>query len=85
MALSILDDKDVKPTPAELAKVLGLSEELWHQLISMMEADYGALSKDWNFAGAKYGWSCRLRRKQRTVLYLIPQNQSFLVALEPAW
>jgi len=81
MALSSLDDKAVDPTPAELTRVLGPSEETWHHLVSRIESTYGPLSTEWNFAGAKYGWNARVRRKKRTILYLIPQNQTFLVGL----
>ena len=81
MALSPLDDKSVEPIARELAKVLGPSEDQWYDLISRIEASYGPLSESWNFAGAKYGWSLRLRKKKRTILYLIPQNGSFLVGI----
>ena len=81
MALSALDDKTVAPTPAELTRVLGPSEEAWHSLVSRMKATYGPLSEEWNFSGAKYGWSSRLRQKKRTILYLIPQKGSFLVGI----
>jgi len=46
-----------------------------------MESGYGPLSEAWSFAGAKYGWSLRLKQKKRTVLYLIPQAGSFLVGI----
>jgi hypothetical protein len=81
MALSALNDKSVDPTPAALAEVLGPSGDVWRHLIARMEASYGPLSEGWSFAGAKYGWSCRLRRKKRTILYLIPQEGSFLVGV----
>ena len=82
MALSALDDKSVEPVASELARALGPSEELWSHLISQMEAGYGPLSEAWSFAGAKYGWSFRLKqKKKRTVLYLIPQVDTFLVGI----
>jgi hypothetical protein len=81
MALSALDDKALNPTPADLTRVLGPSEEAWHHLVSRIEATYGPLSAEWSFSGAKYGWSFRLRRKKRTILYMIPQERSFLVGL----
>jgi len=81
MALSALDDKSVDPTPAELKKVLGPSEEIWHYLISLVETTYGPLLEEWTFSGAKYGWNARLRQKKRTILYLIPQEQTFLVGM----
>ncbi len=69
MALSALDDKSVEPTSGELARVLGPSEELWYHLISQMEAGYGPLSEAWSFAGAKYGWSLRLKQKNLVALF----------------
>lgn len=81
MALSALDDKTNEPTPAELKRVLGKSQKVWRHLIARMGAVYGPLSEDWSLSGAKYGWSARLRQKKRTVLYLIPQEKSFLVGI----
>jgi hypothetical protein len=52
MALSALDDKAVHPTPAELAKVLGGSGDVWRHLTSRIEAGYGPLSVVWSFSGA---------------------------------
>jgi len=60
---------------------LGPAKEVWNELITRMESGYGPLSAGWSFAGAKYGWSYRLRRKKRTILYLIPQRVSFLVGV----
>ena len=81
MALSSFDDKAVEPTRSDLKRVLGRSEGAWHHLVSRMEAEYGPLTEEWSFSGAKYGWSARLRQKRRTILYLIPQERSFLVGL----
>lgn len=81
MALSALDDKTAEPTAAALAKVLGSSEGTWRHLISRIEASHGPLTEDWTYSGAKYGWTCRLRKKKRTILYLIPQTEGFLVGV----
>jgi len=81
MALSVLDDKSVEPVASDVAEVLGPSEELWYELIARMEASYGPLTEAWGFSGAKYGWSLRLKQKKRTILYLIPQSDTFLVGI----
>lgn len=81
MALSALDDKAAEPTLSDLTRVLGPCEEAWHHLVSRMGAVYGSLSEEWTYSGAKYGWSARLKRKKRTILYLIPQERAFLVGL----
>jgi hypothetical protein len=48
-------------------------------LISHIEAAYPPLEKTWGFAGAKWGWSLRLKQKKRTVLYMTPCSKHFLV------
>ena len=81
MALSSLDDRAAEPGAADLTRVLGPSETVWHELVSRMGAAYGPLTEDWSFSGAKYGWSVRLKQKKRVVLYLIPQINAFLVGI----
>jgi hypothetical protein len=44
-----------------------------------MAAYYAPLDQTWNFAGANWGWSLRLRRKKRTILYMTPCQKYFLV------
>ncbi len=81
MALSILDDKSRKPTEAKLTEVLGRSAELWERLVRHVCEQYAPVAPEWNFAGAKYGWSLRLKRKDRAILYLTPQAGHFLVGV----
>lgn len=81
MALSAFDDKFHRPTPAELAQTLGPADAAWRQLVAETTRDHGPLEELWNFAGAKFGWSLRLKKKDRVVLYLTPQAGQFLVGL----
>lgn len=81
MALSAFDDKARTPRPAELKKVLGTSSRWWEELIDRIAADHAPIEAQWNFAGAKYGWSLRLKRKDRAVIYLTPQAGQFLVGI----
>ena len=46
-----------------------------------MDAKYGPLRDSWGFSVGKYDWSLRLKQKKRTVLYLIPQKDMFLVGI----
>lgn len=80
MALSILDDKSKKPDDDQLKEALGRTKRLWDELITHVEAEYEPVTQDWNFSGEKYGWSARLKRKKRTILYLIPCRRYFLCA-----
>ena len=81
MALSAFDDKARPPEPAELKRVLGDSAALWNRLISHVAENHAPITEKWNFSGAKYGWSLRLKRKERIVLYMTPQAGCFLAGV----
>ena len=80
MALSALEDKSRKPDRTTLLETLGRSGTLWETLVDHLKAEYQPVSEEWNFSGAKYGWSYRAKRKKRTILYLIPCKKHFLAA-----
>ena len=81
MALSAFDDRSHPPADADLRAVLGDAAELWDELIRHVRETHAPIGEHWNFAGAKYGWSLRLRHKDRIVLYLTPQAGAFLAGL----
>jgi hypothetical protein len=59
---------------------LGKSKALWDALLTHLAEQYPGVQNEWGFAGAKHGWSLRLKHKKRTILYLTPQRESFLVS-----
>ena len=79
MALSAFDDKSKEPQAADLQSTLGRSSIHWDSLIAHIGTEYAPLDKAWIFAGAKWGWSYRLRQKKRTVLYMTPCRRHFLI------
>jgi hypothetical protein len=79
MALSVFDDKLNKPRAGELRKVLGRASAHWDDLKTHIAAEYAPLDETWNFAGANWGWSLRLKQKKRTVLYMTPRKGYFSV------
>ena len=81
MALSVFDEKATPPSPAELEAALGRSMRLWGALVAGVTASHPPITEQWAFAGARFGWSMRLRRKGRVVLYLIPQEKGFLAGV----
>ncbi len=81
MALSAFDDPTHRPDSAELAAALGESVDLWEGLIASISAAYGLIDQVWNHAGAKIGWSMRLKRGDRILLYMTPQPGCFLVGV----
>lgn len=79
MALSAFDDKKSPPTASELQQMLGRTYTHWKKLIAHVASECAPVDESWNFAGAKWGWSLRLKRKKRTVLYMTPCRRHFLV------
>jgi hypothetical protein len=79
MALSSFDDKARKPKPSDLTLMLGRSSTHWDYLIEQLAAEYAPLDQTWQFSGANWGWSLRLRQKKRTILYMTPCRKHFLV------
>lgn len=81
MALSALEDKAREPGDKELATTLGAAHALWGELECGLQEAHGPLARQWHHAGAKYGWSLRLRDGKRVVVYLIPGRGGFLAGL----
>jgi hypothetical protein len=79
MALSAFDDKSKAPNKRSLKATLGKTSAHWDSLIVHIAAEYPPLDETWNFAGAAWGWSLRLKQKKRTVLYMTPCSGYFLV------
>ena len=59
------------PTPEEVDGALGEAAPLWRELVGWMH-QHGAPEEEWKSSGAKYGWSLRLKQKQRNIVYLSP-------------
>ncbi len=79
MAFSAFDDKSHEPQAKELQHVLGRSRAHWDKLVAHVAAEFAPMTSTWGFAGAKWGWSLRLKQKKRTVLYMTPCHKHFVV------
>ncbi len=69
-----------KPSEAELDKALGPSSAAWRALISDLAAGHGVDIQEWSGYSRKAGWSLRLKRGKRTILWLSPCQGCFRVA-----
>lgn len=69
-----------KPSQGDSESVLGASYRLWTQLVSDLKRDLNLDGADWHSSGVKYGWSYRLQRKQRNIVYLGPRASMFVAA-----
>jgi len=81
VSLSGFDDPSRTPEPEDLASLLGSSGDHWGRLIELVSQAHEPVSEVWNFGGAKHGWILRLKRRDRVVLYMIPQPGEFLVVV----
>lgn len=81
VALSALEDKSHQPTASDLAATIGKSTSLWKTIVTEIAKAHSPIDEVWNFAGAKFGWSLRLRKRDRVILYLIPQTNGFLAGI----
>jgi hypothetical protein len=60
-----------KPTDKQLATALGPAKAVWDQLLANL-AELGATGQEWKSYSPKAGWSLRLKRKERTIVWLGP-------------
>ncbi|MGZ4821077.1 MAG: DUF3788 domain-containing protein [Terriglobales bacterium] len=65
-----------KPNDAELAAELGASKRLWDYLVNDLAAEH-KLAQEWNSSSKKLGWSLRLKRGDRNIVYLSPLHGCF--------
>lgn len=80
-SLSAFGEKASPPTAVELQRLLGPAGPAWTKLAHHVDQTYAPATEQWNFAGARFGWSLRLRQRDRVILYLIPQAGQFLVGV----
>lgn len=73
--------QSAQPTSAQVRGVLGPSAGAWSELVSRISEDLGISQQEWTNSGKKYGWSLRLKQKDRNVLYLSPCDGCFRVSL----
>lgn len=68
-----------QPTPRELAAALGTAQPLWDQLVAELTASH-KLTCEWNSYSIKAGWSLRLQREVRNIVYLSPSRGGFMAS-----
>jgi hypothetical protein len=66
-----------QPSEQELAAELGHGKELWDELAATLKEELGVCVQEWNSYSRKAGWSLRLKRKERNIVYLSPHRGCF--------
>ena len=73
--------KPAPPSESDLAELLGPAYQLWTELRDAIRAGFAPATERWVNGGAKYGWSCRLERGKKGILYMIPAAGHFRVGV----
>ena len=72
--------KTTRPSDSDLKKALGRANPLWDQLVAELASEHDVTTREWKSYGAKSGWSLRLMRGKRTIVWLVPYAGCFQVA-----
>ena len=67
------------PTNADLVAALGPAKAAWDQLLTDLAQEHGVQGHEWKCHSPKWGWSLRVLRKQRTIVWLSPVQCGFQV------
>lgn len=70
----------VPPTDDELATALGPAKPAWDALIAGLTADGIIDVQEWKSYSRKAGWSLRLARHKRTIVWLAPCERRVRIA-----
>jgi len=81
MGVNVFMDKEKKPGDGDLAAALGATFGLWLALRNSVLEKYPAALQEWHFPGQKFGWSFRIKDKKRAIIYFLPRDGFFKVAL----
>lgn len=81
METSIFTDKTKIPDEKMLSDALGEMYNFWIDIREYVFKIYPKGIEEWNHPGQKYGWSFRIKDKKRAIIYLLPRDKYFLVAL----
>jgi len=67
------------PTDADLSVALGPAKSVWDRLVAEMATDYDVAIQEWRCYSIKAGWSLRLKRGKRTIVWMSPCQDCFRV------
>lgn len=77
---SIFTDKQNPPTDSVLKAALGETYALWQVFTEYVRVQYPAATDNWAYPKSG-GWNFSLKDKKRAIVYLLPRDQYFKVAL----
>jgi hypothetical protein len=69
--------KPAPPTSSEMSAALGKTSVLWERLISELKSSRLINGQEWHSYSKKAGWSLKLLRGERVILYMSPLDGCF--------
>ena len=80
MSANAFTGRTKKPTDAELAAALGSAKAVWDVFLVELDNQLGVNIHEWKSYSPKAGWSLRVKRKKRAIVWLAPCAGCFRVA-----
>ncbi len=80
MVVNAFIGKTGEPTEDELAAELGPAKAVWDRLLAELADEQKLVTREWNSYSRKAGWSLRLKREKRNIVYLSPGRGCFMAA-----
>jgi hypothetical protein len=80
MRLNAFVGKKDRPSEKELDAALGPAKPLWDRLVAELAAELDVPDQEWKSYSPKAGWSLRLIRQKRVIVYLSPSSGSFIAS-----
>ncbi len=77
METSVFTDKSARPDNPQLVKTLGGKARFWEAIKGHIEENYGDVTEEWKFYGAKSGWVLKMLLKKRNLFFFTPLEGDF--------
>ena len=69
------------PSDADLQHALGPAKPAWDALLAHLATEHNAATHEWKTYSVKAGWSLRVLRGKRTIIWLAPCHKCFRAAV----
>ena len=68
------------PADNDLTAALGSNRPLWDQALAALAEQFGLVEQEWTSYSPKAGWSMRVKKGKRNILYMTPCDGCFRVS-----